>query len=236
MDERDPRVRVPLYSVSEAARYLGVSRSTFSTWVDGYVRGQPGRRVVGEPIVTALPSGPPGQPRVPFVGIAEGYVLQAFRLARVPLQRIRPALARLGEEFGLAYVLASRRLYTDGAEVLWDYAEDEGDTPEARSARQLVVVRNGQRVFSEIVEDYLQQVSFADDGYAQRIRLRRYGHAEVVLDPRFGFGHPTFVHGRVRVNTALGAIRAGEPVEVVARDYGIPVGELHDAYTYATAA
>ncbi len=233
MDDRDPRVYTPLYSVSEAARYLGVSRSTFSTWVDGYVRGRPGRAVMGEPVVTALPSGPPGQPRVPFLGFAEGYVLQAFRRAQVPLQRIRPALARLDEEFGLVHVLASRRLYTDGAEVLWDYAEDEGDTPEARSARQLVVVRNGQRVFSEIVEDYLQQVSFADDGYAQRIRLRRYGQAEVVLDPRFGFGHPTFIHGRARVDNVFGAIRAGEPIDVVAREYGIPLDELRDAYASA---
>jgi uncharacterized protein (DUF433 family) len=233
MDDRDLRVRIPLYSVSEAARYLGVSRSTFSTWADGYVRGRAGRLVVGEPVITALPPGPPGQPRVPFIGVAEGYVLQAFRRAHVPLQRIRPALARLNEEFGLAHVLASQRLYTDGAEVLWDYAEGEGDTPEARSARQLVVVRNGQRVFSEIVEDYLQQVSFADDGYAQRIRLRRYGHADVILDPRFGFGHPTFVHGRARVDTVFGAIRAGESIDAVARDYGIPLDELRDAYASA---
>jgi hypothetical protein len=30
-------------------------------------------------------------------------------------------------------------LYTDGAEALYDFAERAGDTPEARSARELVV-------------------------------------------------------------------------------------------------
>ena len=40
----------------------------------------------------------------------------------------------------------SKALYTDGAEALYDYAQSHGDTPEARSARELVVVRRGQRV------------------------------------------------------------------------------------------
>jgi hypothetical protein len=52
----------------------------------------------------------------------------------------------------LEHALASRRLYTDGAEVLYDYARLAGDTPEGESARELVVVRNGQRVFAEIVD------------------------------------------------------------------------------------
>lgn len=39
----------------------------------------------------------------------------------MPLQRIRPALDALDREFGVAHALASRRLYTDGAEVLYDH-------------------------------------------------------------------------------------------------------------------
>lgn len=51
-------------------------------------------------------------------------MLAAMRRSGVPLQRIRPALARLDEEFGLAHALVSRWLYTDGAEVLFEFIED----------------------------------------------------------------------------------------------------------------
>jgi hypothetical protein len=47
-----------------------------------------------------------------------------------------------------------------------------GDTPEGESARELVVVRNNQRVFTEVVKLYLRRIDFAADGYAQLIRTR----------------------------------------------------------------
>lgn len=75
-----------------------------------------------------------------------------MRRSGVPLQRIRPALARLEEQFGLRHALAGKRLYTDGAEVLFDYVETGDDPTAARAARDLVVVRNDQRVFNEIEE------------------------------------------------------------------------------------
>lgn len=65
---------------------------------------------------------------IPFIGLAEGLVLAAFRQAGVPLQRIRPAIAQLPQEPGLRHALASKSLDTDGAEVLYDYAEHAGDT------------------------------------------------------------------------------------------------------------
>jgi hypothetical protein len=180
------RFRTPLYSVAEAAGYLGVPVSTFATWGRGYVRRRPGGLdSVGAPIVTFV-----GEPTrgavVPFVGLAEGLVLAAFRRAGVPLQRIRPALQRIQQEFGIEHALASKRLYTDGAEVLYDFAEESGDTPEARSARELVVIRHGQRVFAEVVDSYLKRVEFAPDGYARLIHLPQYRMAEVVGRSRPG--------------------------------------------------
>lgn len=93
---------------------------------------------------------------------------------------------------GLKYALASRRLYTDGAEILYDYAQHAGDTPEGESARELVVIRNNQRVFAEVVEQYLRRVDFAADGYAQVIHLPQYHVADVTIDPERAFGRPRF--------------------------------------------
>jgi len=120
----------------------------------GYVRRPQGRpAVTGAPVVTAIRGERSRVATIPFVGLAEGLVLAAVRQTGVPLQRIRPALARLQAELGLEHVLASHALYTDGAEVIYDYAEEAGDTPEARSARQLVVARKGQHVFTNVIDD-----------------------------------------------------------------------------------
>ena len=123
----DARFTVPLYTLAEAARALGVPPTTFQTWARGYVRRPPGKSlVIGEPVVTAL-AAPAGSAAVPFIGLAEGMVLAAIRRQGVPLQRIRPALAVLQRELDVDHALASRKLYTDGAEVLFDYAEKMGD-------------------------------------------------------------------------------------------------------------
>ena len=75
------------------------------------------------------------------MGLAE--VLAALRRSGVPMQRIRPALQAIEAEIGLEHALASRRLFTDGVELLFDYA-DAHIAGELLSS--LVVVRSGQRV------------------------------------------------------------------------------------------
>lgn len=228
------RFSAPLYTVVEAARYLDVPASTLATWTKGYQRRPQGRReVIGVPVLTTLRTSGRG-PVIPFVGLGEGIVLSAMRRAGVPLQRIRPALARLGAELGLKHALASSRLYTDGAEVLYDYAERSADKNAARAARELVVVRHGQRVFNEVVESYLRRLEFGPDGYVDLIRLPVYEVAEVVVDPARGFGQPIFARGGARVEDALALFRAGEPLDVVAEEYGVPHAQLEDAVRIAT--
>jgi uncharacterized protein (DUF433 family) len=151
-------------------------------------------------------------------------------LTSTPLQRIRPALAVLQRELGIEHALASRRLYTDGAELLFDYANTTGD----ETAHELVVVRRGQRVFSDVVQSYLKRITFASDGFAKRLELPQYATARVIVDPRFGFGQPTFVHGRARVVDALSRFWAGESLEEVAEEFGVPATELEDAVRVAS--
>ncbi len=226
------RFTVPLYTLSEAARYLNVPISTFATWAHGYQRQPPGRPgVVQEPVVTAIDRIGRNThiPSIPFIGLAEGLVLAAFRQRGVPLQKIRPALRILSKEIGLEHALASKSLYTDGAEVLYDYAESQGDTPEAQSARQLIVVRNGQGVFNEIIADYLHRITYGADNYAQIIRLPQYKKADIVADPTRSFGRPIFSRGGARVEDALQLFWAGEDLHTVAAEFGIPEPELEDA-------
>jgi uncharacterized protein (DUF433 family) len=226
----DELLTVPLYSVTEAADVIDVPPQTFRNWARGYVVQRPGRPdVIGEPVVTSVGAGG-REASIPFVGLAEGYVLAAIRRSGVAMQRIRPALKALERELGVDHALASKGLYTDGAELLYDYATTSDDPV----AAELVVLRNGQRVFRDVVQDYLRRISFSDDGWALRITLPQYRAANVIVDPRFGFGQPTFARGRARVSDALERFWAGEDLRDVAEEFGVPNAELEDAVRVAS--
>lgn len=223
------RFDVPLYTVAEAARIVDVPYSTLASWAKGYVRRPPGRRpIVGAPIIAAMQADRPGEPTIPFVGLVEALVLAAIRRSGVPMQRIRPALDALKSEIGVEYALASEKLYTDGAEVLYDYGESRRGTDEGDCALDLVVVRSNQRVFVEIIQSYLRRITYGDDGYATVISVPAYDLAEVVADPKRSFGAPIFARAGARVEDVLERFWAGETLLEAATEFGVPVGELED--------
>jgi uncharacterized protein (DUF433 family) len=219
----------PLYTVAEAARFLGVPPSTFSTWAKGYVRHLSGRPPVhGKAIVTSRDA-PMNFPTVPFVGLAEGMVIAAFRHAGVSLQHIRRAVSVLENEMSIEHALASRRLYVVGPTLLYDYAEREGE-----KLRGLTEIVSQQKVFSPAVEAYLKRIEYGSDDWPIRITSPVTRKPVVVVDPDRAFGRPIFVHGAAPVESVVGRLNAGEPVAGVARDFGVPVQDVRDYLGAAT--
>lgn len=213
------RFQVPLYAVTEAARILDLPTQTLSRWARHYAL-----------ITYTRPEGP-RRPSIPFVGLAEAAVLTALRRSGVPMQRIRPALQALDEEMGIAHALASKRLYSDGAELLFDYtrAHLHRERPE-----RLVVARSGQHVFSRIVMDYLKRIVYGEDGYPTVIGLPAYQGADVVVDPKMSFGAPVFRAGGARVEDVLDRFWAGESLAEVSEEFGVPFDELEDVVRVAS--
>jgi len=217
----DPRVARAIFTLREAAGYLGVPRSTVHEWA----------RPSGDrsPLITVfLRHG--RQATVPFVGFAEGYVLSAFRKAGVPLQRIRPAVEVLSREIGLDHALASRRLCTDGAEVLFDFVRDR----EKDELLELVAPRTGQVQFSELVRGYLQRITYGDDGWASHVQLPIYGSADVVVDPEVAFGIPILTDGGARVEDLVDRFLAGDAITDIADDFAVPLDQVEDVIRVAT--
>lgn len=232
MAKEDIRFDVPLYTMTEAARFLGVKPTTFSNWARGYKATFADRpAVVGQPIVTAV-AADRLYPSVPFVGLAEGMVIAAFRRAGVSMQHIRSAVTILEKEIGVEHALASRRLYTDGAKVLFDYAERQND----RELAGLTVVLSRQKVFAEVVKDYLTRIEYGSDDWAERLVSPATRGRTVVVDPTRSFGQPIFVHGAVRVEDVIDRWRAGEPLADVAEDFGVPLGDIEDYLRVAVPA
>lgn len=229
------RFEVPLYTVADAARIVDVPASTLASWAKGYVRRSAGRAdVVGAPVISYVEPVRTGQPSLTFVALVEGLVLAAVRQSGVPMQRIRPALLALQEEIGLDHALASRKLYTDGAELLYDYAESRPESPDGQLARELVVVRSKQRVFTEVVAAYLRRIEYGRDGYASLIHVPAYEQAEVVVDPRRAFGAPMFERGGAKVADVLERFWSGETLDELTAEFGVPTDQLEDVLRVAS--
>lgn len=223
----DLRFTVPIYTSAEAARYLDVHPDTFSTWVKGYRKEFRDRPPVhGQSLITGIEPEFRGGPSIPFIGLAEGMFLSALRRAGMPLQQIRPALDLVRSRLGIEHALASRRLFVAGAQLLWEVSTTPGVDMDARNgARDLVVLRDGQYVFRKVVERYLQLISY-DEEYARRVGLPRYEVASIVADPQINFGKPYFAHSGTPLFAVRDLLRAGETVEDVAGDFGIPVDQV----------
>ena len=238
----DVRFTVPLYTMSEAARYVRVPLTTYTSWARGYDRALPDRRgglrrVHGEPVITALDPGVRGRPVVPFVGLAESMVLAAFRKAGVSLQHIRQTIPALERQVDVAHALASQRLYTDGAVILYDFAHAGGlDEEAAQELTGLTRVVDGQRVFAEVVRDYLRRIAYGDDGYATELVLP-YGPRDILrVVPDRAAGRPLFIRGGAPLDQVVSRWRAGDRLADLAADFEVPPEDLEDALRVAVGA
>lgn len=216
------RFRTPLYTITEAAAHLQVPRSTFETWVRGYERRPPGRSLVrGRSIVTSVETYD-RQAEIPFIGLVEGMVVASFRRSGISMQRVRRALEVVADQVGLEYALASQRLFTDGADILYDYAAEEHEG----ALKGLTVVTSGQRVFAPVILEYLNRITYAADGWAERMALPVSD--KVAVDPYRAFGQPMFIHGAVRLEDVLDRFRAGDSLIDVAQDFKVPLEDIEE--------
>ena len=225
----------PIYTIAEAADVAKVPARTLSRWARGCVRRPPGRPEVRvEPLVAHAGAYRPRRPYISFVGLAEATVLAAIRRSGVPLHRIRPILNELERGLGVRYTLASRRLHTDGAELLCENAEHHPDVKAARAVRRLATVRDGVCVFSELIAECLSGFRYAPDGYVDLFRVPAYRQAEVVVDPTRSSGAPIFARGGYRVEDVVHRFRAGESVRDLTAEFGVPEDHIKDAIRVAS--
>ncbi len=206
----DDALLTPIYTQTEVAQLIGATQSSLQRWARGYQNPGLNRQSA----LITVDRGGRGY-TVPFVGLAEAYMLRAFRKAGVPMARIRPTVEKLRDGMGLEHALASERLKTDGAEILWQLDEDGG------SENRLVVVRNNQAVFGEVVREHLKNIDYRA-GFAGRIVLPGHYGLDVTVDPLVNFGQPTVAEYGIRVDDLLSRVRAGEEVGRVAADYELP--------------
>ena len=220
----DTRFTTPVFNVAEAARLVGMSPSTLSTWAKGYERQYPDRPPVQMgPVITSVP-GHDGNVLIPFIGFVEAAVVQAFRRTGLPLQRIRTALRVLAQQDELEHALASSNLLSDGANILYDYSRETQDP----QLGLLTIVQSGQRVYHDVISEYLDRITFGDR-WATEIVVPVTRHEILRVRPNVARTRPLFISSGAPLDAIRSRIEAGESVDSVARDFDTPPEDVREA-------
>ncbi|MET7421184.1 DUF433 domain-containing protein [Dactylosporangium sp. NPDC005555] len=206
----DQRFTAALMTAQVAGVHLGISQNTIKEWI---------RSGDEAAVMHSVPPPSPHGPRLPFIALAEAQILRELRNAKLSMQHIRAGVARLRKLTGEEYVLATRTIATDGVDLLFNAASEV--------APEWVRAVDGQAGIRQVVETAIKFVSYADDGYAERVTLKPYGAAQVIIDPRFGFGQPVFEASKVPVETIADLFYGGgESVEDIADEYDLSTEDV----------
>ena len=199
----------PILTARETARYLGMPESTLDVWLLDQGKA---------PLVHAVQPDRRGWPRVPFVGVIEAYVLRALRDLRLPMDQIREAADVVRQEFDDPYALAHRRVVTDGVALFVKMADES-----------YVRAPDRQLAISTVLKEHLKQIDWGADGNARRLHLRDFpAAADVIIDPRFGWGAPVLATTKVKVEDLVSLWRNGERFTTIAEEYGLTVDVVED--------
>lgn len=217
----DLRFDVPLFMIDEAAQHLGLPASTLRSWT---------RRQAGPaPLVHRLQPETPRSASLPFVGLVEAHMLRGFRELGLSAQGLRVSVIRLRERFKDEYALATRRVATDGVDLLADMSESPGGEPLWTKAV------DGQATITAVIDRYLRFVIWDKEGrYPARLRLKTYQGADVIVDPRFAFGQPVLEQQKIRVQDILDTFWAGENYGTIAEEFGVKTDEVEAVIRSAT--
>lgn len=211
-----------IYSYADVDRLVGLHTGTARRWLEGYERQ--GRFY--DPVLRPEPT---SSDTVTWGEMVEARLLAEFRDLKVPVQRMRPAIMKLREEFG-RYPLAHARPFLDvqGRELVQVVQQEVG----LERGLQLVVVRDGQYMLTDAAQRFSSAVAY-DDNVASLLRpdLRT---PDVVMDPRRAFGQPAVRN--VRTDSLAEDYRAGTGRDDLANLYDLTPEQVDGAIRFELIA
>ena len=208
----------PAYAISEAAEYLRLPKSTLRAWVLGQRYGKTARFF--KPVIAIADS---EDRKLSFINLVEAFVLAGIRREHnVPLPTVRKAVDYLHRTFKTRRPLAEEQFETDGVDL---FVEKFGALVGAS--------QEGQLQIKEIIRERLKRVVRDPAGVPQKIVLFPPQAASrggsIVLDPRFSFGRPILDGYGLRTAIVAERFQAGDRIEELARDYGVPADAIENA-------
>ncbi len=213
---RDPR-DVPLYSVGEAGRYLGISPSTIYSWAKGDLEHRP---LIMRPEY-------PNDLRLSFKNVVEAFAIYLLRKRhRVSLSDIRTALLYAEEEFGVRHLLTNRELLAVPGSMFIE-----------RYGQLVNLSKNGQLGIKIVLDSHLKRLDLDESGETIRFfpltRPARFESPRIVaLDPSISFGKPVVMRRGIRTSAIVSRFRVGETIGGISEDYELEISEIEEAIRY----
>ena len=213
-----------LYDVKLAARVLKMPESTLGWWLEGGKR----RGKTYEPVIREQPT---GSRWVTWGELVEAkYLLGYRRLLKVPLPSLRKWILLTREELGVSYPLAHERPWVGEGQRILSHAQHEAGLPAELWAMYEPV--SGQILLTAPAESFLERVEFEHD---EAVRIRPEGRGSpIVIDPDIRFGVAT-IHG-IPTEAIAEQVEAGDPLEMVAEDFGLDLNDLIVVLNYEIRA
>ena len=175
---------------------------------------------------------PSGRPDTTWGEVVEARYLRAYRAKNVPMQRLRPFIANMRQEFGVPYPLAHFKPFASGRRLVLE-VQEQLHLPEA--LRMVYEVSTGQLILDPRVVGFLERVDFSDSGEQEALRIRPAGKdSPVVIDPLISSGAST-VRG-IRTEILAEQAIAGIPVDEIAEDFRLPLDMVKAALSYEWSA
>jgi uncharacterized protein (DUF433 family)/DNA-binding transcriptional MerR regulator len=217
--ERDVR-ELPAYAIGEAAAYLRLPPSTLRAWTVGQPYRVRGGRRFFRPVIEIADA---DDRKLSFINLVEAFVLAGIRREHsIPLPKVRKAVEYLRRTFNTRRPLAEEHFETDGVHL---FVEKFGAL--------IGATQEGQLQMREIIRDRLKRVLRDTKGIPQKIVLfparRPAEKGDIVIDPRLSFGRPVIEGYGLRTAILAERFYAGETVEELANDYGVPSEAIQNA-------
>lgn len=226
-----PLLGIGLYSVNDVSVLLGIPTTTVHRWIEGYSFPLSRWSKSHKPpvFIASLPRSD-GKIGLTFLDLVQLRVVQGFRKAGVPLQRIRAAAVTAADVFGTSHPFAFERFRTDGRDVFAKVVVD------AAEVGLLNLSSSGQRAFPEWVEQSLRELSFATETrLAERWYIAGPGGG-IVVDPRIAFGRPVVENAGVPTRVIWEQAQSdGEP-RSLAEWFRLEVRQVQDALRFEGSA
>lgn len=213
---------VPAYGIGEAAQYLRLPVSTLRSWTLGQRYRAAGKPKFFRPVIEIAA---PLDRKLSFINLIEAFVLAGIRREHsVPLPKVRRAVDYLRRRFGSRRPLAEEQFETDGVHL---FVQKFGEL--------IGVSQEGQLAMRELLKDRLKYVKRDPWGIPEKLVLFEAPSAEmkrgaaVIIDPRISFGRPVLDGFGVRTSILAERFDAGETIEELVRDYGVPSEAVQNA-------
>ncbi len=212
----------PRYSIEEAARYLGIPKSTLQAWTRGqHYHTRNGIEHIYHPIIDLANK---HHKLLSFYNLAEAHILRSTRERNLPLRNVRAAIEYVRRTMPLtAHPLLSNDFMTFGKSMFVEHL-----------GRIINATSQGQLAMKEILEKYLERID--RDPLGMPIQVYPMYSKRLAINIRLSSGKPVIRGTGIMAEILVDRKRAGESVSELARDYGLEPIEVEEAIQEFAAA